>query len=115
MGPRQSLTAANADQWVGVPPGTEYLVALGMIRVILEEDMCDHLSAQRQTLFGAAQRFSLETITAQTGCSRQTLYALENFREREDLWPWQAVLGRIQQQQQLPQTFSAPLFPALAK
>ena len=58
VGPRQSLTAANADQWVCVPPGTEYLAALGMIRVMLEEDMCDHLSAQQKELqSGAAERF----------------------------------------------------------
>ncbi len=39
IGPRRSLTAANADRWVSVPPGTEGIVALGMIRVIITEGL----------------------------------------------------------------------------
>jgi len=77
VGPRQSLTAANADQWVCVPPGTEYLAVLGMIRVMIEEDMCDNLSAQQKELrLAQLKDFSMESITGKTGCSRQTLYAL---------------------------------------
>jgi len=32
IGPRLSLTAANADEWISVPPGAEGIVALGMTR-----------------------------------------------------------------------------------
>jgi len=77
VGPRQSLTAANADQWVCVPPGTEYLAALGMIRVMIEEDMCDHLSAQqKKTCLAQLKDFSMESITKKTGCSKEILHAL---------------------------------------
>jgi molybdopterin-containing oxidoreductase family iron-sulfur binding subunit len=34
--PRQSMTAGNADQWLRNAPGTEGLVALAMLKVILE-------------------------------------------------------------------------------
>ena len=37
--PRLSLTAANADEWVRNAPGTEALVALAMLRVILDEGL----------------------------------------------------------------------------
>ena len=32
--PRLSMTASNADEWVSVVPGTEYLVALAMANVL---------------------------------------------------------------------------------
>jgi anaerobic selenocysteine-containing dehydrogenase/Fe-S-cluster-containing dehydrogenase component len=34
VGPRLSMTASNADEWISVPPGTEQLVALGMANVL---------------------------------------------------------------------------------
>ena len=48
VGPRLSLTAANADHWLCVPPGTEYLVALGMLRIILEENLCKTLQPEHK-------------------------------------------------------------------
>jgi molybdopterin-containing oxidoreductase family iron-sulfur binding subunit len=36
VAPRRSLTAANADEWVAVVPGSEALVALAVLRVMLE-------------------------------------------------------------------------------
>jgi anaerobic selenocysteine-containing dehydrogenase/Fe-S-cluster-containing dehydrogenase component len=36
VGPRRSLTAANADHMIYVTPGTEYLAAIGIIRAIME-------------------------------------------------------------------------------
>jgi molybdopterin-containing oxidoreductase family iron-sulfur binding subunit len=35
--PRRSLTGANADEWVGIKPGTEAFLALGMANAILSE------------------------------------------------------------------------------
>ncbi len=35
--PRLSMTAANADRWVPVPPGTEGLVALALGKIIVDE------------------------------------------------------------------------------
>jgi molybdopterin-containing oxidoreductase family iron-sulfur binding subunit len=39
--PRQSLTAANADEWVRNAPGTEGLVALAILRVLVDEGLVD--------------------------------------------------------------------------
>src|SRR2546427_564464 len=39
--PRQSLTASNADQWVRNAPGTEGLLALAILRVMVDEGMVD--------------------------------------------------------------------------
>jgi anaerobic selenocysteine-containing dehydrogenase/Fe-S-cluster-containing dehydrogenase component len=39
--PRQSLTASNADEWVRNVPGTEGLLALAILRVMVDEGMAD--------------------------------------------------------------------------
>ncbi|MBI4512726.1 MAG: molybdopterin-dependent oxidoreductase, partial [Gemmatimonadetes bacterium] len=36
VGPRLSLTAANADEWIATRPGSEMFLALGMARAIVE-------------------------------------------------------------------------------
>lgn len=43
VGPYMSLTAANADKFFPVTAGTEYMVALGVIRHILKTRTIDHL------------------------------------------------------------------------
>lgn len=45
-GPYMSLTAANADKFLPLPAGQEYILALGLIRRILETRPMDHLPAQ---------------------------------------------------------------------
>ena len=49
VGPRLSMTAANADYWVAVPVGGESCVALGLLRLLLQE---------RPSLTGAAGRLA---------------------------------------------------------
>jgi anaerobic selenocysteine-containing dehydrogenase/Fe-S-cluster-containing dehydrogenase component len=39
--PRQSLTAANADEWVRNAPGTEGLLALAILKVLVDKGMAD--------------------------------------------------------------------------
>ena len=39
--PRLSMTAANADQWVPVPPGTEGLVALALGKILVDQGWAD--------------------------------------------------------------------------
>src|SRR2546426_10200872 len=39
--PRQSLTASNADEWVRNAPGTEGLLAIAILRVMVDEGMAD--------------------------------------------------------------------------
>lgn len=48
--PRFSLTAANADEWVAVRPGTEGALALGMAHVILTEKRYDREFVHNDTL-----------------------------------------------------------------
>ena len=68
VGPRLSLTANNADQRIFVPPGDEYLIGLGLLRVLLDEGLLDHFpSDQRPALVKALQNFSLERISQRTG------------------------------------------------
>ena len=44
--PRQSLTAANADEWVRNAPGTEAQLALAVLRVMLEDGTADRKFAE---------------------------------------------------------------------
>ncbi|MBI3988050.1 MAG: molybdopterin-dependent oxidoreductase [candidate division NC10 bacterium] len=44
IGPRLSLTAANADRWISVRPGTEGVLALGLVGVIVAEGLVKGLS-----------------------------------------------------------------------
>jgi molybdopterin-containing oxidoreductase family iron-sulfur binding subunit len=39
VGPRMSLTGANADKWIGSRPGQELAVALGVLNVIVSENL----------------------------------------------------------------------------
>ncbi|MBL0714727.1 MAG: 4Fe-4S dicluster domain-containing protein [Desulfosarcina sp.] len=43
VSPFQSLTGANADAWLACRPGTEAVVALGMLQVALDVGRADHL------------------------------------------------------------------------
>ncbi|MFQ5776755.1 MAG: molybdopterin-dependent oxidoreductase [Terriglobia bacterium] len=76
--PRLSLTAANADEWVSLKPGTEVFLALGMIHVILEERRAaPSLSAREAGRVRAAVRsYDPETVAARTGMSAQDVRRL---------------------------------------
>ncbi len=68
VGPRLSLTANNADLWIAVPPGEEYLIGLGMLRVLLDEGSINYLSTDQQGwLRKTLQEFTLEQIQQKTG------------------------------------------------
>ena len=75
VGPRLSLTGANADQWVCVPPGTEHLVALGMIRILLDEN--PNLAGKEGSVPpGLLRNFPLEAIQTSTGVKIDILQRL---------------------------------------
>ncbi len=74
VGPRLSLTGANGDQWISVPPGSEYLVALGMLRVMIDENLSSNLDEDDQrALKSVVEPFSLEKIAAETGVKEQMI------------------------------------------
>jgi molybdopterin-containing oxidoreductase family iron-sulfur binding subunit len=75
VGPRLSLTGANADQWVCVPPGAEHLVALGMIRVLFEENR-NLRSKARPEIPGFIDDLSLEAVRESTGVSIPIIQSL---------------------------------------
>ena len=47
--PRYSMTAANADQWIPIIPGTEGVLALSMAYVIIDEELGDPTVARIMT------------------------------------------------------------------
>lgn len=61
VGPRLSLTAANADEWLPVPSGHEGTLALGFAHVIIRERLFDErFVTQSCRGFDAFERFVLE-------------------------------------------------------
>jgi molybdopterin-containing oxidoreductase family iron-sulfur binding subunit len=77
VGPRLSLTGANADFWISVPPGTEYLVAVGMLRSILGQNIPTKLTkGQKENIWSMVKDLPLETISTKTGVTADKLKAL---------------------------------------
>jgi anaerobic selenocysteine-containing dehydrogenase/Fe-S-cluster-containing dehydrogenase component len=73
VGPRLSLTANNADQWIAVPPGQEYLIGLGMLRGLLDEESTHFSPEQQGWLSKILQDFTLEAIQQKTGVQVQVI------------------------------------------
>ena len=61
--PRQSLTASNADLWVRNAPGTEGVLALAILKAMVEEGLADRSFAE------AVQGVELETAARDAGVS----------------------------------------------
>jgi anaerobic selenocysteine-containing dehydrogenase/Fe-S-cluster-containing dehydrogenase component len=68
VGPRMSLTAANADEWLNVPAGSEALVALAMAQVIAVK----HGHAQA----GALSGYAPTNVAKDTGLTAAQITAL---------------------------------------
>jgi molybdopterin-containing oxidoreductase family iron-sulfur binding subunit len=66
--PRYSMTAANADEWVPNAPGTEGLVALALLRIVLEGRHGPALPAKEaEALLAVARTVELEGAAKQCG------------------------------------------------
>jgi len=65
--PRQSLTAANADEWVQNAPGTEGLLALAILKAMLDENLAD------KSLAAAIEGVDLTKAAADTGVPADTV------------------------------------------
>ena len=68
VGPRLSLTAANADEWLNVPAGSEALVALALAHVVAEE--------KGHPLAKTLNAFMPESVAKDTGLSEAQLHEL---------------------------------------
>jgi molybdopterin-containing oxidoreductase family iron-sulfur binding subunit len=75
-GPYMSLTAANADKFLPINAGTEYMVALGLIRQILENRTTNHLPGHipdhlpgpfLRELAAVVKTYDYEIVEEQTG------------------------------------------------
>jgi molybdopterin-containing oxidoreductase family iron-sulfur binding subunit len=68
VSPLQTLTGANADHWLGCTPGSEAVVALGLVRQMLDIQRGQHLPpALRQALLKATDLYSQETVLQLSG------------------------------------------------
>ncbi len=70
--PRQSMTAANADEWVKNAPGTEGLLALAMLKVILDEGL-QAAGADVSGLRGAVRSVDLTAAASASGVPAETI------------------------------------------
>ncbi|MBI2357510.1 MAG: molybdopterin-dependent oxidoreductase, partial [Deltaproteobacteria bacterium] len=67
VGPRLSLTAANADEWISPRPGSEPFLALGMIHVILGEGLAASLpQEEREEIRRLTRAYDPKTVAART-------------------------------------------------
>ncbi len=71
VGPRLSMTAANADHWVAVPVGGESCVALGLLRLLLQER--PFFSGAAAGLASRISAFTPELVEERTGVRADVL------------------------------------------
>ncbi len=77
IGPRLSLTAANADEWISIRPGTESFVALGMIQATIAEGLTISLPANEEAaLRELVASFSPREVAEHAGISVDKIRAL---------------------------------------
>jgi molybdopterin-containing oxidoreductase family iron-sulfur binding subunit len=68
VSPLQTLTGANADYWLSCAPGSEAVVALGLVRQMLDIQRGKHLSpALHQALLKATDAYPQEAVLKLSG------------------------------------------------
>jgi len=77
LGPRYSMTAANADNWIAVSPENLSVVAWGILRILLARSSSLPLRGEvRSLLEGKLKEFSPETVQTRTGVKVEALQEL---------------------------------------
>src|SRR5512143_4306371 len=77
LGPRYSMTAANADHWIAVSPENLSLVAWGLLRILLAQSSSLPLREGQKSSLGEKLRdLSPETVQSRTGVKAETLQEL---------------------------------------
>ncbi|MGE0087478.1 MAG: menaquinone reductase molybdopterin-binding-like subunit QrcB [Desulfococcaceae bacterium] len=80
--PRLSNTAAKADQWLAIKPGTESVLAMGMAAVIISENLYNKEFAEKYTSeFDsfknfAVEKYPLSTVAQTTGIREDVIAAV---------------------------------------
>lgn len=79
--PRLSSTAAVADEWIPVRPGTEGLVALAMGRIIVEQGLAGAYGRSQADLY---RQVDIATLAEASGVSGETLQRLATIFAQAD-------------------------------
>ncbi|MBI1909479.1 MAG: molybdopterin-dependent oxidoreductase [Deltaproteobacteria bacterium] len=105
IGPHLSVTAAKADLWVPIQPGTEGLLALGLAAILLKEGLYDglylgsHSSGFNNFKNTILENYPPEKMAELTGVPIDTIIRLA--REFASAKPAIAVCGRLEPKDQL--------------
>jgi Fe-S-cluster-containing dehydrogenase component len=70
--PRLSMTAANADEWLRNAPGTEGVLALAMLKVILDEGLVAP-GVDARALVAAVQGVDVAAVASRSGVPAETI------------------------------------------
>ncbi|MCG6892518.1 MAG: molybdopterin-dependent oxidoreductase, partial [Desulfobacteraceae bacterium] len=78
---RLSHTAAKADRWVAIRPGTQVVLAMGLLNVILNEKLHDRAYVEYQfndfqSLMDLAAPFTPEVVAQRTGVEKSEIVSL---------------------------------------
>ena len=69
VGPRLSMTATNADEWVRVSPGMETTLALGILHVVMSEG----IGRAQRDIGSLAAEFTPATVSSRTGVPEEKI------------------------------------------
>jgi anaerobic selenocysteine-containing dehydrogenase/Fe-S-cluster-containing dehydrogenase component len=75
VGPRFGLTAANADQWLAPHPGTESLVALGVLGLVSRSGLVRGADVDVEALQAFTAGYPPDVVAEQTGLTEAALRA----------------------------------------
>ncbi|MBI3014336.1 MAG: molybdopterin-dependent oxidoreductase [Candidatus Tectomicrobia bacterium] len=76
VGPRLSMTGANADEWIPAKPGADLYVALGMVREILAQGSSPLPAAEREMIARLAAPYDPKTVESRSEVPPATLKRL---------------------------------------
>jgi anaerobic selenocysteine-containing dehydrogenase/Fe-S-cluster-containing dehydrogenase component len=80
VGPRLSMTGANADRWISVLPGGEAVVAYGLLRLLLDRNHSPALDKEdARRLRTALADFTPEFVEKNAGVKKETVNSLAAF------------------------------------
>jgi anaerobic selenocysteine-containing dehydrogenase len=94
--PRRSATAKHSDEWIGIKPGSDVLFLLGLVQVLLNEELArpahvDYLNGLDE-LLAVSNLYELDVISAHTGIPIDTI---RRIAKELTTAPTAAVYGRV--------------------